>query len=133
MKFLAFLTLTFMMCSCINAPISPNRRIHPEFSDLDDLEMMLLNDHETIIDNRSDQRAIAAREANRPSSLRVGMARRNVKLSLGSPSQVEVAGNPIYGNERWTYERSVPTLDGFYTEKKVIYFEGGSVVGWESQ
>ena len=107
-----------------------NRKIHPEFSDLDDLEMMLLNDHESIYENRSEERRYTA--STRGPQIRVGMERRNVQLHLGSPTRVEVAGNPKYGNERWTYETSVPTLDGYYTERKVIYFEGGTVVGWET-
>ncbi len=61
------------------------------------------------------------------------MPKQKVSLHLGSPNQIEVAGNPKYGNERWVYERSVPTIDGYYKETKVIYFEGGSVVGWEKQ
>jgi hypothetical protein len=132
MKLIAFITLAFIMSSCITAhPTSPNRRIHPEFSDLDDLEMMLLNDHENIFENRRQKRSVSS-NFNQP-NIRLGMARRNVRMTLGSPTQVEVAGNPVYGNERWIYETSVPTLEGYYTEKKVIYFEGGSVVGWESQ
>jgi len=116
----------------IAPPTSPNRKVHPEFSDLDSLEMMLLNDHETIYERKSKRRSLASN--NRiGNNIRVGMARRNVKMKLGSPTEVEVAGNPVYGNERWTYETSVPTLDGYYTEKKVIYFESGTVVGWESQ
>lgn len=134
MKSIAFITLAFMMCSCISShPISPNRRVHPDFSDLDSLEMMLLNDHETIYESNRPQRSLALESRQNRLNLKIGMARHNVKMNLGHPTQVEVAGNPKYGNERWTYEKSVPTLDGYYTERKIIYFEGGTVVGWESQ
>ena len=131
MKFLAFLATACMMSACVSQlPYSQNRRLHPQYTELDDLEMMLLNDHESIYDNtRKPTREIASSTA---ANIRLGMARRNVKMSLGSPTSVEVAGNPKYGNERWIYETSIPTLDGYYTEKKIIYFEGGSVVGWES-
>lgn len=132
MKFILLSIIGLMLCSCISAhPLSPNRRIHPEFSDLDDLEMMLLNEHDSIYETAAPKRNTASHfDVSR--NIRLGMARQNVKMSMGSPTQVEVAGNPKYGNERWTYERSVPTLNGYYTERKVIYFEGGSVVGWEN-
>ena len=131
MKFILLLTIGMMLCSCISShPLSPNRKIHPEFSDLDDLEMMLLNEHDSIYDSTPQRRVATQYET--PAHLRLGMARQNVKMSLGSPTQVEVAGNPKYGNERWTYERAVPTLNGYYKERKLILFEGGSVVGWEN-
>ncbi len=61
----------------------------------------------------------------------VGMTKQAVKDSWGEPELVEVAGNPLYGNERWAYSEQLPSTDGFQTEKRTIYFEGGRVVGWE--
>lgn len=60
-----------------------------------------------------------------------GMTKQAVRDSWGEPEIVEVAGNPIYGNERWGYSEQLPSSDGFQTEKRIVYFEGGRVIGWE--
>lgn len=61
----------------------------------------------------------------------LGMTRQAVKQSWGEPDGVEVAGNPIYGNERWLYTATNASTEGFNAEKRTIYFESGVVVGWE--
>ncbi len=63
--------------------------------------------------------------------LTTGMTKQAVKDSWGEPELVEVAGNPLYGNERWAYNEQLPSSDGFQTEKRIVYFEGGRVIGWE--
>lgn len=52
-----------------------------------------------------------------------GMTKSDVESNWGSPSRVEVAGNPSYENERWQY-----VING---AMKYIYFEAGRVQGWE--
>lgn len=61
-----------------------------------------------------------------------GMTRSAVEQSWGEPDLIEVAGNPIYGNERWRYTKLVPTEDGYKHEVRIIYFETARVVGWET-
>ena len=61
----------------------------------------------------------------------VGMTKQAVRDSWGEPELVEIAGNPLYGNERWGYSEQLPSSDGFQTEKRQVYFEGGRVIGWE--
>ncbi len=125
---LLFLTMTsLLMTSCLMSPqpSAPSRQGYDALSDLDNLEMLLLNDQQEIYENKD---AVAPTT----DQLRLGMQSQRVKRNLGLPTLVEVAGNPALGIERWIYEQSVPTLDGYYKEKKVIYFERGSVVGWES-
>lgn len=61
----------------------------------------------------------------------LGMPNEIVRRSWGSPDVVEVAGNPIYGNERWRYKRYAPSPDGYRLQSRVVYFEAGKVVGWE--
>jgi hypothetical protein len=61
----------------------------------------------------------------------VGMPEALVKKSWGEPETVEVSGNPQFRNFRWHYNRYVSTPDGYKKERKVVYFEGGKVVGWE--
>lgn len=63
----------------------------------------------------------------------VGMTKQAVRDSWGEPELVEVAGNPLYGNERWAYSEQIPSTDGFKTERRTIYFESGRVAGWQSR
>lgn len=63
----------------------------------------------------------------------IGMSQRAVSESWGDPDLVEVAGNPIYGNERWKYSRYVSSHEGYQKETRLIYFEAGRVVGWETR
>lgn len=129
MKNLALLPLMFFLSACLLSAAPKNANYSRPtakagISDMDTLEMLLLNEQQSIYENHE---SLASTD-----SLRLGMGKNRVASTLGHPQQVEVAGNPKYGNERWTYEINVPTLDGYYKERKIIYFEGGSVVGWES-
>ncbi|MGZ3770967.1 MAG: hypothetical protein ACXVCP_15670 [Bdellovibrio sp.] len=63
----------------------------------------------------------------------IGMPQDYVKRSWGEPLSIEVSGNPIYRNERWKYQRQVSTSQGFRKEIRYVYFEGGRVVGWETE
>ena len=62
-----------------------------------------------------------------------GMSRNAVIQSWGSPDFEEYAGNPIYGNERWVYNKQVSTDEGYKQERRLVYFEAGRVVGWETE
>ena len=62
-----------------------------------------------------------------------GMSKNAVKQSWGEPDYVDVAGNPLYGNERWKFNKLVSTDEGYKSETRIIYFESGRVVGWETQ
>jgi len=63
----------------------------------------------------------------------IGMPADYVKKSWGEPTDIETSGNPIYKNERWQYLRQVSTPQGYKQEKRLVYFEGGRVVGWETE
>jgi hypothetical protein len=63
----------------------------------------------------------------------VGMTADLVKKSWGNPESVEYSGNEIYKNERWKYTREVPSPSGYMHERRFVYFEGGRVVGWETE
>lgn len=63
----------------------------------------------------------------------IGMTKQAVRDSWGEPELVEVAGNPVYGNERWAYSEQVPSSEGYQTEHRLVYFESGRVVGWEKK
>ncbi|HMN67363.1 MAG TPA: hypothetical protein PKC28_02385 [Bdellovibrionales bacterium] len=61
----------------------------------------------------------------------LGMSQKAVMESWGDPDAVEIAGNAVYGLERWKYNRYVSGNEGYQKELRVVYFEGGRVVGWE--
>lgn len=61
----------------------------------------------------------------------IGMTQKSVLESWGDPDAVEVAGNPLYGFERWKYNRYMSGNEGYQKEMRMVYFEGGRVVGWE--
>lgn len=66
-----------------------------------------------------------------PGDVMIGMSRSQVRGSWGEPSRIQVAGNTESGNERWIYSENVSNhLQGGMT--RIIYFEQGQVVGWES-
>lgn len=62
----------------------------------------------------------------------IGMPNEIVKKSWGDPLNIETSGNALFKNEKWRYMRTVSTPDGFKQEKRIVYFEGGRVVGWET-
>jgi hypothetical protein len=63
----------------------------------------------------------------------LGMPAEYVKKSWGEPTQVDHSGNPLYKNELWHYSRQISTPQGYKQEKRMVYFEGGRVVGWETE
>ena len=63
----------------------------------------------------------------------LGMPAEYVKRSWGEPTSVEISGNPIYRNERWQYNKQISTPQGYKQERRHVYFEGGRVVGWETE
>ena len=65
--------------------------------------------------------------------LTLGMTQDLVKKSWGDPETVEYSGNPIYKNEKWRYIRDVPSSNGYKRERRFVFFEGGRVVGWETE
>ena len=76
----------------------------------------------TVMQNIVDQNDVA-----------VGMTKQAVRDSWGPPDSVEVAGNPIYGNEKWMYTEQTASTEGYRNEKRAIFFEAGRVVGWETR
>lgn len=61
-----------------------------------------------------------------------GMLKDAVIESWGEPDMREVAGDETYGNERWHYKKLVSSDEGYKQERRIIYFESGQVVGWDT-
>lgn len=76
------------------------------------------SDYQELIDNQD---------------LAVGMSQEIVRRSWGEPQSIDVSGNPLYKNERWKYVREMPTSNGYKRERRFVFFEGGKVVGWETE
>lgn len=83
--------------------------------------------------SRSQAPQAEMKELLETQDIAVGMPQDYVRRSWGEPLGVEVSGNPIYKNERWKYQRQVSTSQGFRKETRYVYFEGGRVVGWETE
>lgn len=61
----------------------------------------------------------------------LGMTQELVRRSWGKPDAIEVAGNPLYRNERWIYQGYQASSEGYELQSRRVYFEGGRVVGWD--
>lgn len=81
--------------------------------------------------SRSSTVMTSMKELVEAQDIAVGMPQSLVRQAWGDPDSVEVSGNPQFKNERWRYNKFVSTQDGYKPEKKIVYFEGGKVVGWE--
>ncbi len=71
------------------------------------------------------------RAAKRTHDIVKGMAMTDVQSAWGQPHAVETAGDARFGNERWIYREGLSQKWGTKSAR-VIYFEDGRVVGWET-
>lgn len=83
--------------------------------------------------NRQDSHSDAVASAIEKKDIALGMNESAVRESWGDPDIIEVAGDSVYGYERWRYKRIISGNDGYQKELRSVYFEGGRVVGWETQ
>ena len=86
--------------------------------------------------NNLDQRAHKFESATikliEKNDIALGMNPNAVKESWGDPDAIQIAGNEMYGNQAWKYKKMISSEDGYKEETRVIYFESGRVVGWET-
>jgi len=61
----------------------------------------------------------------------LGMSMDQVLSAWGRPRNIETAGDPGYGNQRWVYQDG---LSGRWNinPSRTVYFEEGKVPGWET-
>ncbi len=62
----------------------------------------------------------------------IGMPMDYVLKAWGTPQARETSGHPLFKNEKWKYLKQISTREGYKQEKRLVYFEGGRVVGWET-
>lgn len=67
--------------------------------------------------------ASVASDSNSTETLAQGMSKKEVKNILGTPTKVEVDGNPWFQNEKWLYEAPEKT--------HFVYFQAGRVEYWK--
>ena len=73
------------------------------------------------------------KQAMQEGDIVMGMAEDFVRKAWGEPQEKQISGNPIYKNEKWRYTRYVSSSEGYHKEIRHVYFEGGKVVGWETE
>jgi hypothetical protein len=73
----------------------------------------------------------AVRDAVSRSDIILGMGKDAVVESWGEPATVEVAGQEVFGNERWSYVDYVETPEGYQRQERIVIFEAGKVAGWQ--
>ena len=89
--------------------------------------------HQNEIWRRSQAPDTNTKETLQDGDISVGMAQEFVRKAWGEPQEKQVSGNPIYKNEKWRYTRYVSSSEGYRKENRQVYFEGGKVVGWETE
>lgn len=77
-------------------------------------------------------RQLQIEQALQERDLVVGMTQSQVRSAWGEPRDVEVAGNPLQGNQRWIYFQGLSSRWSL-SPARVVYFESGQVVGWETR
>ena len=69
--------------------------------------------------------------AMKEQQITLGMRMHEVRYLWGTPQEVETAGDPSMGNQRWVYYTGLSSKWSLGSSR-VIYFEEGRVAGWES-
>lgn len=77
------------------------------------------------VNSNFGRRSLASLQPVYSGALHLGMSKGDVVQTWGRPARVEVAGNPQNENERWAFYEN--------GRVKFVYFEGGSVQGWQIQ
>lgn len=67
------------------------------------------------------------------SDIAIGMEKEDVRGSWGEPDHKWNSGNINLENEKWQYSVPIATPEGYHIEQRVVYFEGGRVIGWETK
>ena len=70
-------------------------------------------------------------KAWRRGELTLGMEQSDVLSIWGQPRDVEIAGDPQAGNQRWIYFSGL-SEQWKISARRVVYFEAGRVAGWEA-
>lgn len=72
-------------------------------------------------------------EVVKAQDLAIGMTEDLVRRSWGEPLEVYASGMSAFRNIRWVYIKPHSTQEGYRQQKRLVYFEGGQVTGWDIQ
>jgi hypothetical protein len=61
----------------------------------------------------------------------LGMNMEQVSSIWGRPMNIETAGDPGFGHQRWVYHEGISSRWNIKSSR-IVYFESGKVVGWET-
>jgi hypothetical protein len=114
-------------------PYFRNQREKIEFLSLEGFKRRQYWLQEKNFWNRIGEKEVQFSSLIKSQDVAVGMTSENLKKSWGEPREIFVSGLPQFGNSRWVYLKQVPTPDGYKTQKRIVYFEGGLVAGWDTQ
>lgn len=117
----------------MNKPYFQNDRQRLEFLKLDSFESREAWLNARGIQGRLTPHPAPIQRLIDENDITLGMTKQAVRDAWGEPETVEVAGNPVYGNERWHYSEQVSSTEGYQTERRLVYFESGRVAGWETR
>lgn len=97
------------------------------------------DDYDPYGDDLSDARAeteeamrLEINEALKHQDIVMGMPMEDVVRAWGDPADVQVAGDPYNGNQKWTYFSGLSSTWSLKSGR-IVYFESGRVVGWDRQ
>jgi hypothetical protein len=62
----------------------------------------------------------------------LGMRMNDVLSIWGQPREIETAGDPRFGNQKWTYWEGISKRYQIQSNR-VVYLESGKVAGWETK
>lgn len=112
-------------------PYLKNEKERIAFLELPDFEARQAWMNKTGFLDRPKQVQEGMQELIEAQDIAVGMPQTLVRKAWGEPEHIEVSGNPQFRNERWRYSKYISTPEGYKLERKLVYFEGGKVSGWE--
>ena len=81
---------------------------------------------------RTEEQQTKVSRAIARSDLVAGMSMAEVNSAWGEPLEVQNAGQIRHGNERWLYRTGLSSKYGL-GQTRAVYFEGGRVVGWQTE
>lgn len=71
-------------------------------------------------------------EAIQQNDILLYMPMNAVRESWGEPDAREISGQEYLGNERWTYKTYRADNEGYQEQERVLFFENGRVVAWQT-
>ncbi len=80
--------------------------------------------------NRFERTVASLVEQN---DITIGMDMQAVRESWGFPDDILMTGQEKHLNQIWKYSVPVQTPHDYYIEERVVKFQNGRVIGWESK